>query len=80
VLADLVSEKMYIPYCLYELGESYYINGQIKEAEEMFKRCSKFSGYDWEDPLKIRLRVTMEQLKKGTTGETSLSLLILCQR
>jgi len=65
-LADLVSEKLYIPYCLYELGESYYMNGKQKEAGETMKRCSKYSGYDWEDPLKIRLRVTMEQLKKGT--------------
>jgi len=65
-LADLVTEKLYIPYCLYELGESYYMNNNVKEAEEMMKRCSKYSGYDWEDPLKIRLRVTMEQLKKGT--------------
>jgi len=73
VLADLVSEKLYIPYCMYELGESYYIAGQLKEAEEMMKRCSKYSGYDWEDPLRVRLRVTMEQLKKGTlpTSERS---------
>ena len=65
VLPDLVTEKLYIPYCLYELGESYYINNQLKEAEEAMKKCAKYSGYDWEDPLKIRLRVTMEQLKKG---------------
>jgi len=72
VLADLVTEKMYIPYCLYELGESYYINGNVKDAEEMMKRCSKYSGYDWEDPLKIRLRVTMQQLKKGSTPDNEL--------
>jgi len=66
VLADLLTEKLYIPYCLYELGESYYVAGQVAEAQDMMKRCSKFSGYDWEDPLRVRLRVTMEQLKKGT--------------
>jgi len=65
ILADLVTEKLYIPYCLYELGECYYIAGQIKDAEEMMKRCGKYSGYDWEDPLRVRLKVTMEQLKKG---------------
>jgi len=59
-------EKLYVPYCLYELGESYYIKGSLKEAEDCMKRCSKFSGYDWEDPLRVRLRVTMDQLKKGT--------------
>eukprot|EP01118_Nematostelium_gracile_P005260 TRINITY_DN1651_c0_g2_i1.p1 TRINITY_DN1651_c0_g2~~TRINITY_DN1651_c0_g2_i1.p1 ORF type:complete len:603 (-),score=192.81 TRINITY_DN1651_c0_g2_i1:63-1871(-) len=66
VLADLVNEQLYIPYCLYELGETYYTGGKPKEAEELMKRCSKYSGYDWEDPLRVRLRVTMEQLKKGT--------------
>jgi len=65
VLTDLVTEKFYIPYCLYELGESYYTAGKLKDAEEMMKRCSKYSGYDWEDPLRVRLRVTMEQLRKG---------------
>jgi len=73
VLADLVTEKLYIPYCLYELGESYYMNNQIKEAEEMMKRCGKYSGYDWEDPLKIRLKVTMEQLKKGNLPQVGKS-------
>jgi len=64
-LNDVLVEKLYVPYCMYELAECYYIKGQLKEAEEMFTKCSKFSGYDWEDPLKIRLRVTMGQLKKG---------------
>jgi len=65
MLQDQLNEKLYLPYCLYELGESYYIKGQLKEAEENMHRCSKISGYDWEDPLKIRLKVTMDQLKKG---------------
>jgi hypothetical protein len=47
------------------LGESYYILGNLKEAEAYMKKCSKYSGYDWEDPLRVRLRVTMDQLKKG---------------
>jgi len=69
-MTDFLVEKLYAPYCLYELAECYYIKGQIKEAEENFKKCGKFSGYEWEDPLRVRLRVTMDQLKKGTTGET----------
>lgn len=76
---------MYAPYCLYELGESYYILGNNKEAEELMKACSKFrqlififfkhdfilynSSYNWEDPLRVRLRVTMDQLKKGVNPQ-----------
>jgi len=66
IMQDQINEKLYLPYCLYELGESYYVKGQLKEAEENMHRCSKINGYDWEDPLKIRLRVTMDQLRKGT--------------
>lgn len=73
-LADYITEKLFIPFCLYELGESYYRAGKSQEAEEMMKRCSKFSGYDWEEPLRIRLRVTMDQLKKGTKAAQPVSL------
>jgi len=65
-LEPVLIEKLYVPYCLYELGESLYMQNKAADALEMMKRCSKYSGYDWEDPLKIRLRVTMDQLKKGT--------------
>jgi tetratricopeptide (TPR) repeat protein len=64
-MSEVLVEKLYLPYCCYELGESYYILGKLKEAEEYMKKCSKYSGYDWEDPLRVRLRVTMDQLKKG---------------
>ncbi len=64
-MQEVLAEKLYVPYCCYELGESYYIMGKLKEAEEFMKKCSKFGGYDWEDPLKVRLRVTFDQLKKG---------------
>jgi len=64
-MQDVLVEKLYVPYCCYELGESYYMLGKLKEAEEFMKKCSKFGGYDWEDPLKVRLRVTFDQLKKG---------------
>jgi len=65
---EYISEKLYVPYCLYELGECYWTQGNTKEAEEMMSKCSKISGYDWEDPLKIRLKVTMDQLKKSKKG------------
>jgi len=62
---DSLNEKLYTPYCLYELGESYFMKGQLPDALDAIRKCSKISGYDWEDPLRIRLRVTMDQLKKG---------------
>lgn len=55
---------------MYELGESYYIDGKLDDAEDAMKRCSKISGYDWEDPLRVRLRVSMDHLKKKDSGET----------
>lgn len=64
-LESVVKEKFYVVYALYELAESLYHQGQLKEAQEAIKKCNNFSGYDWEDPLKVRLRVTMDQLKKG---------------
>jgi len=64
LMQEYLNEKLYVPYCFYELGESQYVLGNLKEAEDMMRKCSKISGYDWEDPLKIRLKVTMDQLKK----------------
>jgi len=46
------------------LEKVFFAFGDLEKAEEYMKKCSKCSGYDWEDPLRIRLRVTMEQLKK----------------
>jgi len=64
-LEPVVREKYYIAYGLFELGESLYYKGNIKEAQENMKKCNNMSGYDWEDPLKVRLRVVLDQLKKG---------------
>lgn len=64
-MQDFVKEKWFVAYSLYELGESYYQKGMLKEAQDCMKKCGAMSGYDWEDPLKIRLRVTVDQLKKG---------------
>jgi len=64
-LEPALKEKYYVPYCLFELGESLYHKGSLKEAQEAMKKCNSMSGYDWEDPLKVRLRVTIDQLKRG---------------
>lgn len=64
-LEPVIKEKYFVPYCLFELGESLYQKGNLKGAQEAMKKCNNISGYDWEDPLKVRLRVTIDQLKKG---------------
>lgn len=37
-------EKFYVPYTLYELGESYFFKGMLKEAQELMVKCGKISG------------------------------------
>jgi len=64
-LDNVLREKYFVPYCYFELAESLYHNNQLKEAQEAIKKCNNASGYAWEDPLKVRLRVTMDQLKHG---------------
>jgi len=63
-----LNEKYFVPYCLYEMGETYYHQGKNQLSAETMKRASSYHGYDWEDPLKVRLRVVVGQLKK--TGQT----------
>lgn len=64
-MEHVIKEKYYVAYCLFELGESVYHQGNLKEAQDLMKKCNGMSGYDWEDPLKVRLRVTIDQLKRG---------------
>lgn len=64
-LESATKEKYFVPYSLYELAECLYHNNNLKEAQETIKKCNNVSGYAWEDPLKVRLRVTMDQLKHG---------------
>jgi len=71
-LEPLIREKYYVPYCLFELGESLYHKGLLSEAQDAMKKCNSIGGYDWEDPLKVRLRVTIDQLKKGGALDTDL--------
>lgn len=68
-LEPVLREKYFVPYCLFELGESLYHKGNLKEAQDAMKKCNNISGYDWEDPLKVRLRVTIDQLKKGGVND-----------
>lgn len=64
-LDNVLKEKYFVPYSYFELAEALYHNDQLKEAQEAIKKCNNISGYAWEDPLKVRLRVTMDQLKRG---------------
>lgn len=64
-LDSSLKEKYYVPYCYFELAEALYHNNKLKEAQDAIKKCNNISGYAWEDPLKVRLRVTMDQLKNG---------------
>jgi len=64
-LDHVVREKYFVAYSYYELAETLYHNNQLKEAQDAIKKCNNASGYAWEDPLKVRLRVTMDQLKHG---------------
>jgi len=68
-LEPVIREKYLVPYCLFEFGECMYQKGSLKEAQEAMKKCNNISGYDWEDPLKVRLRVTIDQLKKGGVND-----------
>jgi tetratricopeptide (TPR) repeat protein len=62
-LKPVLQEKFFVPYALYELGESLFEKGQLKEADAKMRECAKApSGYDWEDPLKIRLRIVSDQI------------------
>lgn len=70
-LDNILREKYFVPYCYFELAESLYHNNQLKEAQDAIKKCNNINGYAWEDPLKVRLRVTMDQLKKGGVMEDS---------
>jgi tetratricopeptide (TPR) repeat protein len=68
-LKPVLQEKFFVPYALYELGESLYEKGQLKEADAKMRECAKApSGYDWEDPLKIRLRIVSDQIHAALGG------------
>jgi len=47
------------------LEKATVVKDNVKEVEEMMKRCSKYSGYDWKDPLKIGLSLVTNKKKKN---------------
>ena len=55
--------KWFLPYAYYELCESYSKAGLLDKATEALKKCITFKDYPWEDPLKVRIRVTTDQIK-----------------
>ena len=55
--------KWFLPYAYYELCESYSKLGDFNKATEALKKCISFKDYPWEDPLKVRIRVTTDQIK-----------------
>ena len=59
------------PYALYELCESYSKAGLLDKAAEALKKCIELKDYPWEDPLKVRIRVTTEQLNKLSAAQIS---------
>jgi len=68
-LEHQIREKFYVPYALYELGECIYNQKNLPEAKQLFTKCLKCNNFDWEEPLKVRLRVTLDILKKGQMPE-----------
>jgi len=58
-------DKWYLPYAWFELCESYFNRKKYHEAAQALKKCQSFSDYPWEDPLRVRARVTADHLKKA---------------
>ncbi|KYQ93255.1 hypothetical protein DLAC_05909 [Tieghemostelium lacteum] len=68
-MQNQITEKFYLPYCYYELSECYFQKKNSIKSLECIHKCNNYSNYDWEDPLKVRIRVTLDQLKKdGASG------------
>lgn len=73
-MKDVLIEKWYVPYSYYELCESYFFMGKPEIAAAMLKKCISCKDFAWEDPLKMRIRVTADQLKRGPgSGEVLLT-------
>jgi len=56
-------DKWYLPYAWFELCESYFNRKKYHEAAQALKKSQSFSDYPWEDPLRVRSRVTADHLK-----------------
>ncbi|EGG21321.1 hypothetical protein DFA_01202 [Cavenderia fasciculata] len=64
----LQDKNFYVPYCLYEMSESYFHRKQFDLSHDTLKKCNNHSNYDWEDPLKVKLRIIFDQQKKDGAG------------
>jgi len=64
-MEKVLVDKWYLPYAWFELCESYFNRKKYHEAAQALKKSQSFSDYPWEDPLRIRSRVTADHLKKA---------------
>jgi len=58
-------DKWFLPYAWFELCESYFNRKKYHEAAQALKKCMSYDDYPWEDPLRVRARVTADHLKKA---------------
>jgi len=64
-MEKVLVDKWYLPYAWFELCESYFNRRKFHEAAQALKKCQSYSDYPWEDPLRVRSRVTADHLKKA---------------
>jgi len=57
--------KWLVPYAWFELCESRFHQGNPQAAVAALKKATGFKDFLWEDPLKMRARITADQLKHG---------------
>jgi len=65
LMEKVLVDKWYLPYAWFELCESYFNRKKYHEAAQALKKCQNYSDYPWEDPLRVRARVTADHLKKA---------------
>jgi len=64
-MEKVLVDKWFLPYAYFELCESYFNRKKYHEAAQALKKSQSFSDYPWEDPLRVRSRVTADHLKKA---------------
>ena len=62
-LEKVLVDRWFVPYAWFELCESYYNCGRYHDAAAALKHATALSDYPWEDPLRVRARVTADHLK-----------------
>jgi len=61
---QIKDESWAVPYALQEQGEVYYAEGKKAEAEKFITRASKYSGFDFNELLMLRISGSLDHLKK----------------